>query len=56
LARWLVTFGAPSACWYINDTKIRLALTVFDNHNLRRELLCYGAAGEVLAPPALRAS
>ena len=37
-----------------NDTEIRLALTVFDTHDLRMELLSYGPEVEVLAPAALR--
>ena len=37
-----------------NDTKIQLALTVFDTHDLRMELLSYGPEVEVLAPAALR--
>lgn len=35
--------------------EIRLALTVFDTHDLRMELLSYGPAVEVLAPAGLRA-
>ena len=34
---------------------IELALTVYDTHDLRMELLSYGAEVEVLAPPELRA-
>jgi proteasome accessory factor B len=37
-----------------NDTESRLALTVFDTHDLRMELLSYGPEVEVLAPAALR--
>lgn len=37
-----------------NDEEIRLALTVFDTHDLRMELLSYGPAVEVLAPAELR--
>ncbi len=40
----------------VNDeAEIRLALTVFDTHDLRMELLSYGSAVEVLAPVELRA-
>jgi len=35
-------------------TEIVLALTVFDTHDLRMELLSYGPEVAVLAPPALR--
>jgi proteasome accessory factor B len=35
-------------------TEIVLALTVFNTHNLRMELLSYGPEVTVLAPPALR--
>lgn len=34
--------------------EIVLALTVFDTHDLRMELLSYGPEVEVLAPAALR--
>lgn len=37
-----------------NDEEIRLALKVFDTHDLRMELLSYGPAVEVLAPAELR--
>lgn len=37
-----------------NDTETRLALTVFDTHDLRMELLSYGPTVEVLAPASLR--
>ncbi|RZK26419.1 MAG: WYL domain-containing protein [Hymenobacter sp.] len=33
---------------------MRLALTVFDTHDLRMELLSYGPTVEVLAPAELR--
>ena len=37
-----------------NDIEIRLALTVFDTHDLRMKLLSYGPEVEVLATAALR--
>ena len=37
-----------------NDTEIRLALPVFDTHDLRMKLLSYGPKVQVLAPAALR--
>jgi proteasome accessory factor B len=36
-----------------SDIEIRLALTVFDTHDLRMELLSYGPEVEVLAPATL---
>lgn len=37
-----------------DETEIRLALIVFDTHDLRMELLSYGPEVEVLAPAGLR--
>lgn len=38
-----------------NTGEIQLALTIFDTHEFRMEVLSYGPGVEVLAPTSLRA-